>query len=460
MSTNVVNGWSRNTDTFFLDALSGEGGFLDGRYLPKHPMETDEDYAARRAQSIYPNYVEMVVGVYSGYLWQRPPARESSDLYARFVADADGQGTGLDMLMEQYQQLAMVLGTVWIIVDKPAAPAANRAVEGLPYLAMRMPCEVVDEPKQDAQGRITEIAFNECCDGETLVRRFTLTGWRLESKGGVAIEEGVYGFGRVPVVAIHSKPPRLQRDLCARPWAYNLIQQNWRLYKLRSEMDWLFSQQAFAQPIFPESDPQQREKLRTEGLVMGANTAWIFDPANGGRPGFVAPPPDPINSYQKELESAVLGIYEAANLDFVSGAGIQQAASTVSFYFQKANSALVGIASLTEKAERQIAWLVHAWMGQQDVPSLISYPRDFNLLNLADELKSGMDALSLQISPTFDQQVRKNLAKSVLGHGVAQATIEQIDNEIEGGADPYGDRAAKEAGNLPPINNQPTSGAP
>lgn len=453
MTTNTITGYTRNTDSFFLDALSGEGGFLDGSYLPQHPMEADEDYTARKAQSVYPNYVEMVVGVYSGYLWQRPPARETSDLYARFAANADGQGTSLDMLMQQYQQLAMAVGTIWIIVDKPAKPAANRAEEGLPYLAMRLPSEMVDTPEQDGLGRITQIAFAETRDGQPAVRRFTTTGWRLETNEGVLIDEGAYSFGRVPVVAIHSKSPRLQKDLTARPWAFNLIQQNWRLYKLRSEMDWLFSQQAFAQPIFPESDPQQREKLRSEGLVMGVNTAWIYDPANGGRPGFVAPPPDPIQSYQTELDKAIGGIYEAANLDFVSGAGIQQAATTVSFYFQKANSALSNMAALAEKAERQIAWLVHAWMGQVGAESLIAYPRDFNLANLQDELRTGMDALTLKIGPTFDGQVKKNLARVVLGHGVSQATMEQVDKEIESSADPYGDRIRQEAeGNLPPIS--------
>lgn len=450
---------NRDTDQFFLDCFTGEGGYLYGWYLPQHPMEEDEDYETRQQMSVYPNYVAKIVQGYSGYLWQRPPLRESSDLYARFVANADGQGTALSVLLQQAQRLAMVLGTVWLILDKPAGTPTSRADEGMPYLCFRLPSER-EHTEQNSAGEITSITFREPSpDGrETYLRTFDLAGWRLTDSKGVAIEQGAYSFGRVPVVALHSQPPLLQRDLTARPWAFNICQQNWRVYRLRSEMDWLFSLQAFAMLYFPESDPQQREKLRKEGLVVGASTALIFDPTSGGRPGYAAPPPDPIKSYQDEIDAAIGGIYEAANLEYVGGAKVQQAATTTAYYFQQTNCALSDMAVQAERAERDIAWLVHAWLGAPGQESLIAYARDFSIANLQDELRQAMDALSIQVSPTFDQQVKKKVARSALGHSVSQKTMEDIDKEIEGNTDPYGDRVHSEAGGgLPPITT--TSGA-
>lgn len=438
--------YDRNTDGFFLDAYTGEGGFLYGWYLPRHPMEEKEDYETRQRMSVYPNYVQKIVNGYSGYLWQRPPQRESSDLYAQFVANADGQGTALNVLLQQYQRLAVIVGTMWIIVDTPSGNPASRAEEKSPYLCVRMPSEML-EHRRDAEGRISLITFAEPSPdgGKTLRRTFTQEGWRLESNDGLVIEQGAYRFGRVPVVSLHSQAPLLQRDLTARPWAYNIIQQNWRVYRLRSEMDWLFSQQAFAMLTFPEGDPQQREKLRTEGLTVGANTALIYDPASGGQPGYIAPPPDPIASYQAEITAAIGGIYEAANLEYVAGSQIRQTATTTQFYFQQANSTLSDMAVQVERAEKEIAWLVHAWAGNPGAESLIAYERDFNIVNLQDELQQAMDALTMNISPTFDRQVKKNTARSFLGHGVSQLVMEEIDREIEGGPDPYAGRIKQEA---------------
>lgn len=443
----------RNTDSFFMDAYSGEGGFLYGWYLPQHPMEDDEDYLTRQRMSVYPNYVKKIVGGYSGYLWQRPPLRESSDLYAQFVANADGRGTALNVLLQQYQRLAMVVGTVWAIVDTPKGMPTSRADQKMPYLCLRLSSERLDT-QQDSAGRITSITFAEPApDGTgTLHRTFALDGWQLKSPDGQIVAQGSYQFGRVPVVPVHSQAPLLQRDLTAQPWAFDIIQQNWRVYRLRSEMDWLFSQQAFAMLYFPEGDPQQRERLRKEGLVVGANTALIYDPTSGGRPGYAAPPPDPIKSYQTEIEAAIGGIYEAANLEYVAGSTIRQTATTTGFYFQQTNCALADMAVQLERTEREIAWLVHAWAGQIGQESLIAYGRDFNIVNLQDELKQAMDALSMQISPTFDQQVKKNAARKVLGHGVSQKVMEEVDKEIESGTDPYGDRIQQQAGGgLPSI---------
>jgi hypothetical protein len=137
---------------------------------------------------------------------------------------------------------------------------------------------------------------------------------------------------------------------------------------------------------------------------------------------------------------------------------VQQSGVSLSFHFQEANRTLGLIAGNTEQAEREIAALVSAWQGR-DWNGVIAYPRDFNLTDLAEALSQGMESIQLGISPTFDAEVKKRLARQVLGHGVPQATLETIDKEIEAGGDPYGDRAAKEAGTLPPIPASKTGAA-
>jgi hypothetical protein len=439
----------RNSDQFFLDSYTGTGGYLWGGYLEQFPSETADNYAARQRASVYPNFVGKMVRTQSGFLWKRAPSRETGDLYAAFAANADGAGTALDMILQNYQVLAMVLGTVYVIVDKPNFQARSRAEERMPYLCLRLPGECLN-PVLDGQGRLLSGTFSEVCEGQTRYRHFDAEGWRVtkDSAGVEIIEQGSYRFGRPPVARLHSTMPLLPGDVRAQGWAHDLIQINWDLYNQASELRDLFRAQTFAQLALPAADQNERERLAN--MTMGAHNALTFDPANGGKPFYFAPPPDPIAQYQDNIARTIDLIYKFANLEFVQNAKSGRSGVSLSFDFEQANAGMAAMAALCERAEREIAEFVSGWMGQTFAGN-ISYPRDFNLVDLAEELKQGIEAVDLQISPTFDSELKKRLARRVLGHGVPAATMEQIDNEIENGADPYGDRMKKEAGNLPPI---------
>lgn len=441
----AVTSVDRSSDTFLLDAYAGKGGFLSGKYLVRHGRETDDKYQERQALAEYPNYVRKIVNIYSGFLFQRQPGREASDQYARFAANADGAGTAIDMAMLHYQRLAMLVGTVYLIVDKPAQAARTRADEGSPYLAMRLPGEVTDS-KMDAMGRLTRITFVESAGGKPQYRTFTTEGWTLhkEADGSGVIASGRYALGRVPVVRLHSTIPLRATDLRATGWCHDIAQANWSLYNQLSEMRELFRKQTFSILTLPVVDADEAQRLRD--LTISTENALTFNPSGGGEPAYIAPPADPVKLYLEAIAKTVERIYELANLEFIGG--VHTSGVAMAYQFQQANQSMVDMAMLTERAEIDIAGLVSAWMGEE-WSGVIAYPRDFNLSNLAAELKDAMDAETLGISPTFDRELKKRLARRMLGHNVSQATMESIDREIESGADPYGDRIQKEAG-LPP----------
>jgi hypothetical protein len=437
----------RSSDAFLLDAYSGGGGFLSGEYLVKFPRETDANFASRKELAVYPNYTRKVVDIYSGFLWQREPSRESDDAYARFAANADGGGTALNMLMQTYQRLALLLGTVYLIVDKPAGQAQTRAEDKAPYLALRLPEELVSH-QADADGRFASCVFSEVVNDETRYRHFDAQGWKVteDEEGQTIIDQGAYTLGRPPVVRLHSTLPLKPTDIRARPWAHDLAQLNWDLYNQMSELRWLFRSQVFAMLKLPAKSQEERERLT--GMVIGPNNAMSYDPSDGGEPGFMAPPADPVEMYQKDIASTIERIYQMANLEFIGA--VNASGVALQFQFMQANRAMGIIAANTEQAEREIAVLVSAWQGS-DWKGNIVYPRDFNLADLAETLKQAMEAIQLSISPKFDAEVKKRVARQTLGHGVPQATLQAIDGEIEAGGDPYGDRAAREAGNLPAL---------
>jgi len=453
----------RYSDSFLLDCYMGRGGYLTGRYLVPHKRESLDDLEERAAISVYPNYVRDVVDTYSGYLWKRQPARESGDGYAAFTLNADGAGHSLDYVLQTDQLIAMVLGSVWLIVDRAPVIPQTRAQQPAPYLAMRLPGQVA-RYKLDSNGQLESITFREVADGAettpsfglgmlqslaSLVglgamryRTFTRTGWKisLDEAGYLVTAQGEHKLGRVPVVRLNSTVPLLPGQLRADPWAFGISQLNWSLYNLESEKRTLFRKQTFSILTIPIVDGDEAEKLKD--LTLGTDNALTYNPTGGGKPGYIAPPADPIDQYQKEVDATITGIYKAANLEFI--AGVHASAVAMSFQFQKANSSMGLVAAQCEAAEREIAQIVAAWEGEQT--GTISYPRDFNLTDLSTDLQTALTATTLKISPTFEKELKKRTARQVLGHGVPAATMGIIDSEIDQATDPYGDRMQQQAG--------------
>jgi hypothetical protein len=432
----------RSTDQFKLDAFAGTGGFKDGSYIVKFYREDADNYAERKSLSVYPNYVGKMVGVMSGFLWRQAPARTGDDAYLAFAANADGLNGSLNRLMQTHQRLAMLLGSVYLIVDRPAEPAQASAGPALPYIAMRMPSELAASAF-DGMGRPTLYAFGEAGpDGKaTVYRRFEPGGWRLteDKEGTKPISSGEFPWstGELPVARLNCSAPILPQDLRAPAWADSLIEMNWDMFNLLSELRWLLRSQTFAMLKMPASDPSERERL--QDLTLGTNNMLVYDPANGGEPGFIAPPPDPVAAYEKRIEAALRGIYALANLEFVGA--VQPSGAALAFHFQEANQTLGGFAAECEAAELAAARLAALWDGR-DFQGSVAYPRDFDVIDLAAELKQAANAIGLGISPTFDAEVKKRAARQYLGHGAGADTLAGIDNEIEAGGDPYAARIA------------------
>lgn len=431
----------RTSDQFLLDAYSGKGGFSNGTYLVPHPRELEAKFDRRKALAVYPNYVRKITNVFMGFLWKLPPNRESDDLYDRFADNADGAGTSLNRLLFTYQRLALILGSVYIIVDKSSLQAQTRADEALPYCALRLPGQLIDETK-DSLGRWESVTFMERVDGENRYRKFTRSGWVLsaEEDGSGVIASGEYGFNRVPVVALHAAEPLNPCDSRSESFVYDLANLNWDLYNARSELRELFRAQTFSILALPVANDKEREAL--QDMTISTENALTYNPAGGGQPGFIAPPADPIRLYEENIANTIASIYQVANLEFVGG--VQQSGVALSFHFQEANSSLCGIAEQGEQAENEIAELVYLWQGGE-FTGHIAYATDFNMSDLKEEIAVALDTTNLNIGAEFDKALKKRLAKQILSNDTAPSVMTAIDKEIDAGGDEFGDRVAREA---------------
>ena len=195
----------------------------------------------------------------------------------------------------------------------------------------------------------------------------------------------------------------------------------------------------------PVADQTERDRLREFGVTVGAENAVLYDPTNGGVPGYFAPPPDPLTLMYQAIAETVQDIYRLANLEFVGG--VQQSGVALAFHFQAANKTLAGFGQRCELAEQHLGRLACRWMGQDPGGDLrVVYPKSFQVEDLAARLSEDMDALTLGLGPTAERLIRARAARRVLGDSAAAQDYEQIDKDLEAGDDPYGDRVEREAG--------------
>lgn len=437
--TNPIN---KGSDQFLLAAYHGNGGFKTGDYLVRHVREKDDEFARRKQLAVYPNYCRKIIDVYGGYLWKVPPQRNDlSDTYAAFCKNADGVGTDLDDLLARYQKLANILGTVYIIVDKSPDVATSKADEKPPYLTVRFHYELVHELK-DKFGEWEEVTFLETCNNVTQYRKFTKTSWSVS--GGledVPQKSGEHNLGRVPVVKLNAMQNLMAMESKSTSFFADLAALNWDLFNLRSELRALLRDQTFAILTVPVSSKEDRESLKN--LTVGLHNGLTYNPAQGGTPSFIAPPPDAVEAYRNAIADTINGIYQTANLEFVGG--VQASGVALEFHFEEANSAMATINDETRRAEIQIKDLVARYQKLADKGSVI-YNKKFNLIDLSKTLGVAMDSISLQLGSEFDKEIKKRAARSVLGNDTGQDIIEKIDAEIDAKGDIYGDRIAQAAG--------------
>jgi len=431
---------NRTSDQFLLDAYSGQGGFITGDYLIEHPRETANKLQRRKDLAVYPNFVRKIVDVYLGFLWRQLPMRESDPLYDAFIMNADGCGTDLNRLLAGFQRLALVLGTVYVLVDKSVTAAQSKASETLPYCVLRMPDQLVNEQK-DALGCWLSVTFRERLNGQIVYRTLTRDGWQIskDANGNQVIESGQYPLGQVPVVALHTAKPLDPLSSRAFSWAFDVAQLNWDLFNIRSELRELFRSQTFAILALPVADDREREALKD--MTISTENAITYNPNGGGTPQFIAPPADPVKLYMEQIAATIEDIYRVANLEFVGG--IQQSGVALAFHFQEANSSLRTMAEQCEQAENQIAQLVSAWQGET-FKGHIAYPSEFNLSDLKEELATALDAVNLGLGAEFDKALKKRLAQKILANDVSAETLAAINTEIDAQGDTYKNRLAQQ----------------
>jgi len=420
---NYVKKWK-----FATEAYKGEGGFADGSYLDQYPRENDDKFQRRKETSTYTNLFAQKIARYNGYLFRRPPVRSSSsDLIRLIFDDADRMGNSADVFFSSFAAGAKVRGAGLLLVDMPAEIPATlkeqKEARAVPYFVEITP-ESITDYKMDRFGRFEFVRFKDIIDRSTpeekkivnVVRHYDTEGWAVLEDGNV-IDSGEHGLGVCPVLPFgeNGKFPTTGEFTQIADLAK-------ALYNLDSELREILRSQTFSLLTMQGDPPGEETTLSTDNA--------IFYPVEAERPGFIAPPAAPADTYQKKIAEVAASIDRIAyDIDTSKAA---ESGIALSIKFHGLNGSLSNFAMRMQDLEMRAFDIACRYLGIPNDVS-VSYPKEFHVLDVPKEIETldGIKQLGYSI-PTYEREKLKRIVSNDLG-GVDDETMQKIVGEIEDG---------------------------
>ena len=117
---------AKQANYYYQSYIGGEQ-YKAGRYLTQYLGENSgpgDQYLKRINATPLDNHVQTTVDIYRSFLFRDLPRRElgsltDNPLVREWVMDTDQEGQSMNSFLKTANDLAMVTGSVWILVDKP-----------------------------------------------------------------------------------------------------------------------------------------------------------------------------------------------------------------------------------------------------------------------------------------------------------------------------------------------------
>jgi hypothetical protein len=196
-------------------------GHVANKYLTRHPLEKDEQYAIRVRRAAYRNYAAPIVDLFSSSVTDGVD-RQGVARISRLdplLRDCDRQGNTPERFFKDVITRAAAVGVEFVLIDMPeaAAPAFTEAearLSGLLPYFVRIPAENIIAWDFAPDGSLDWAVQRETCleaagpfEAYQTIKVITLwrkDGWeRYVSRGGGPFEPaggGEHTLGRVPIV--------------------------------------------------------------------------------------------------------------------------------------------------------------------------------------------------------------------------------------------------------------------
>ena len=410
------------TYTLLSDTYYGINGFETGERLKQHKREDDDKYTKRKEICYYQNYTKTTVDSHVNPVFKKEAERDLSKvtpLFQDFMQSVDGNNTAMANFMKTAALMAKLNGFALIFADNfaeiPATQAEVYQNRVMPYAFIVQPSSIVYYII-DSQKALQEIAYTETNidTGELQTKVWTKTEWRITEGVGdglITKASGVHNLGAVPCIVLKS---RLTNDIFP-PSEFNQIAKaNLNLFNKCSWEDEILSNQTFPVLTYPTKN--------IDNITLGTDNALGYDgEVSKFAPGFIAPPSEPAKLIRENIEKITQEIYRMAALSHVTGVENSKSGVAKQWDYETTNLVLADFAGNCEQAETQLVALYQKWTNENFEYKVI-YPRNFGIIDVANELDNADKAVNLN----FGTQFKIEVCKKIISAWFPKLTPEEI----------------------------------
>lgn len=432
---------------FFYRSYVGGKLYQKGEYLTHYLGEENspgDAYLKRVRSTPLDNHVKTVVDIYSSFVFRNTPKRTLGNLQTnpqvnQFVDDIDQTGQDIDSFMKSINDLAMVMGNVWLLVDKPSYAVETQAQElamGIrAYVCAYTPQNVLDwSYHKSISGKMIldyiKVIENESTHTVTLIEWYTDTIHKYvmskdeHGKPSQVLESYEYAnpLGMVPFINYApTKSPvagigySLVGDVAyAQKYIYNLL----------SELE---------QNIRISGHPSLVKTPTTRATAgAGAIIEIQEDMDPGLKPYLLQPGAQSISGILSSIDKVVDSIARMTHTSAVqtirnsplSGVALQTER-------QLLNTKLADISHTLQETEYAIWKLFFAWQGfDQPADFDIQYADTFDIRDEHSDLELYRKALETVPHDMFKKEIHKKIADMLIDEeSILDSVYEDIDTD-------------------------------
>lgn len=443
---------------FLLDSYNGGEAFVKSN-LFRYYKEGDEEYKGRQDRAYRENHTKRVVDLFNSYLFKEPATRKNeNELVNDWIDNVDGKGTGINKFMKQVSLYADILGRVYVVMDKKPLPEEDRTgthaddLKTLPYMYVLFPQDIMDLAF-DEEGRIKWVLvreskrddddpFTSTGDVTAQYRLWQKGSWKLYDAKGALIDEGETGLNVVPIIPFDNQ--ETDSEYVSKSLVEDVAYIDRAIYNNWSRLDVIINDQTFSQLIIPveamvlqEDDESEdgEESLKEQFLTMGTKRIFLYSATASQPPQFISPDASQAQLILETIQIQTKQLYASMGLAGETATEVKAQSGTAKAYdFDKLNKMLATKADNLEQLENYLFDLFGKWMGQDNIEVEVDYPDEFDVKTLMDELAEAQELFLIDVSKTFNKELKKNIAAKAmpkLDSKKMQVIIDEIEEQEE-----------------------------
>lgn len=411
------------------DSYIGGYQYVESGHLERYHRESLVEYNSRKKRAVYFNYLQPIVDILVGFLYEEIPDRQIPDSLS-YLVETPYRNKSLDNFMQRIATEAFCY-PCFVLIDSPDFDpeqfdtVAKRNESGLhPYAVLYRYNEIIDFDIDDMGNLswiILDVSWIDKSDPtqesrkRKVYRLWTseyVQDFEITEDAVVPGEQKVLSIGRIPGVFVDIWTSLSDDSMGSSP-AEDIALISKRIYNNMSYMDEMLASGSFKNLFFPiETSQDLPDEVRKEGI--GALTVIPYNGKNPGRPFYDGADIGDVSQFIEVIKLYIREIFRKIGMELPedSQRGWNESGKAKNVEFRKTEAILRNAANALENVEIEMFRIAARWEGS-DFDGEITYNKKFDEDMLDDALTRLYQAFSMPFDTVKRAAARRIVNKTL-----------------------------------------------